>query len=434
MTIVQYIHFAAEVWGTLFSILAIVIVLMTRYSDKKGGRKLCFLMVCVALLMLSDSLAWIFRGNVEPAGYYIVRIANFSAFLFGFLAIPLSAEYFSHIISKRSGIQGLYWTNIEWGIFSVATACLIVNQFVPFIYDFDERNTYFRAVLGWLPGVLTMIGLIVSVGVVVKFIKYLNTFEKAAMISCFSLPIIGLAIQIAFYGISFTYLAVVISSFITFVSYEYNYMNYNIEMEKRVVEERIRLVNYQIRPHFIFNTLAVIRYLCQKDPGEAAQTINDLSGYLRGTTDFLNEKDCIPFERELELVKHYVNIEQKRFGKGISVTYDISDTDFSIPSFAVQTSVENAIKHGLRENASPDGNITIRTYRSSDDHIIEIEDNGTGFNPEKLEQYGNQKHVGITNSRERIELLCGGEMKIDSKVGHGTKVTIVIPEKTRSRI
>ena len=104
MTVVQYIHIAAELWGALLSVLAIVIVIMTRYSDKKGGKKLCFLMVCVVLLMVSDSLAWIFRGNPDPAGYYIVRISNFCAFLFGFLVIPLSAEYFSHIIGKRSGI------------------------------------------------------------------------------------------------------------------------------------------------------------------------------------------------------------------------------------------------------------------------------------------------------------------------------------------
>ena len=431
MTVVQYIHIAAELWGALLSVLAIVIVFMTRYSDKKGGKKLCFLMVCVVLLMVSDSLAWIFRGNPDPAGYYIVRMSNFCAFLFGFLVIPLSAEYFSHIISKRSGIPGLYWTNIEWGVFSVAAICLIVNQFVPFIYDFDERNTYFRAVAGWLPGVLTVFGLIVSVGVVVKYIKYLNTFEKAAIVSCFSLPIIGSAIQIAVYGISFTYLAIVISSFITFVSYEYNYMNYNIEMEKRVVEERISLVNYQIRPHFIFNTLAVIRYLCQKDPDEAAQTINEFSGYLRSTTDFLNEKDCIPFERELELVRHYVYIEQKRFGKSISVVYEIGDTDFSIPSFSVQTSVENAIKHGLMENGIPNGTVTIRTYARENDHIIEIEDNGAGFDYEKQERCNDQTHVGIKNARERIKLLSGGEMNIYSKVGLGTKVTIVIPEKKR---
>ena len=430
MTVVQYIHFAVELWGALFSLLAAVCIFITRYSDKKGGVRLCLLMLCAALLMVSDALAWLFRGNPDPTGYYMVRIANFCAFFFGFLMIPLSAEYFSHIISIRSGISGLYWTNIEWGVFAVAAACLTVNLFVPFMYGFDERNTYFRAFFGWLPGVLTFIGLLFSIGVLIKYIKYLNTFEKTSFIAYFLLPIVGVVVQTVFYGISFTYLAVVVSSFTMFISYEYNYMHYNIEREKRVAEEKIRLVNHQIRPHFIFNTLSVIRYLCLKDPEEAARTINEFSRYLRGSVDFLNETECISFEKEIDLVRHYVYIEQKRFGKSVSVNYEINDADFPVPPFSVQIAVENAIKHGLLENGIPNGVVTIRAYRASDRHVIEIEDNGTGFDIGTLDEDNVTNHVGITNVRERLQLLCSGEIEIDSRIGSGTKVTIKIPEKS----
>jgi sensor histidine kinase YesM len=429
MTVVQYIHFAAELWGALFSLLAAVSVFITRYFDKKGGVKLCRLMLCAALLMISDALAWLFRGNPDPACFYVVRAANFCAFLFGFLMIPLSAEFISHTISKRSGIYGLYWTNIEWVVFTVAAVCLTINLFFPFMYDFDERNTYFRLFFGWLPGVFTIFGLIVSVGVVVKYIKYLNTFEKFSLLSYLSLPIICTVLQIIFYGISFVYLAVVVSSFIMFMSYEYNYMHYNIEREKHIADERIRLINHQIRPHFIFNTLSVIRFLCQKDPDEAARTINEFSGYLRGSVDFLNETDCIPFEKEIELVKHYVYIEQKRFGKSVSVEYDITDSGFMIPPFSVQTSVENAIKHGLLENGVPDGKVTIKSYIQNNDHVIEITDNGTGFDTEALTDEDSHKHVGIKSAIDRIRLMCKGEMQIQSESGRGTKVIITIPVK-----
>ena len=415
-------------WGALFSLLAAFVVLITRYSDRKGGLKLCLLMFCATLLMISDALAWLFRGNPSQSAYYIVRVANFCAFFFGFLMIPLSVEFISHLIIKRSGIYGLYWTNIEWGVSSVATICLIINLFVPFIYDFDENNTYYRLNLGGLPGFLTIFGLIIAIGVVIKYIKYLNTFEKAAMLSYLLLPIICTVIQILFYGISFTYLAVVISSFVMFLSYEYNYMHYNIEREKNVAEEKIRFMNHQIRPHFIFNTLSVIRYLCQKDPEEAANTINEFSAYLRGTTDSLNETKSIPFEKELDLIKHYLYIEQKRFGKSISVEYDIKDTDFMVPLFAVETSVENAIKHGLKENGIPNGRIIIRTYKDKDSHYIEVEDNGCGFDTEILDKNRDQNGIGINNTKERLKLLCNGKMEIDSRKGQGTKVTITIPE------
>ena len=427
VTVIQIIHIAVELWGALFSLLAALTVFITSYFDRKGGIKLSLLMLCSAALLVSDALAWIFRGNPDPAGYYMVRIANFGAFFFSFLMIPLSAEFISHVISRRSGISGLYWTNIEWGVFSVAAACLCVNLFVPFLYGFDERNTYCRLSFIWVIGLLTLFGLIVSVGVVVKYIKYLNVFEKISLVSFFVLPTIGTVVQILFYGISFTYLAAVVSSFIMFLSYEYNFIHYNIQREKRIADERIRLFNHQIQPHFIFNTLSVIRYLCQKDPEEAARTINEFSGYLRGSTDFLNETDCVPFEKEIDLVKHYTYVEQKRFGKSISVRYEIDDADFLIPPFAVQTSVENAIKHGLQENGIPDGRITVRSYADKKNHVVEIEDNGGGFDVDILDCDKPQRHIGIMNTKQRLKHFCGGELQINSEIGKGTKVTILIP-------
>ena len=429
MTGIQYIHFAAELWGVLFSLMAAMCAFMTRYFDKKGGIKLCRLMLYAALLMASDAMAWLFRGNVSTAGFYIVRIANFSAFIAGFLMLPLSAEYISHIICKRSGIPGLYWPNIEWGFFSITATCLTINFFYPFIYDFDDRNTYYRLALGFLPGLLTILGLVISVGVVVTYFKYMNNIEKVALLSYFLLPIICTVIQIFVYGVSFTYLAVVVASFILFLSFEYNFMQYNINREKRIADEKIRLMGYQIRPHFIFNTLSVIRYLCTKDPEEAAQTINEFSGYLRGSANLLNEKDCITFDDEFDIVKHYINIEQKRFGKSISVSYDIQDTDYLLPPFTLQTAVENAIKHGLLENGVPDGKISIRTFKRGGKHVIEVEDNGNGFDTSTLFDENDKSHIGIANSKERIEMLSKGEMKIDSEVGKGTKVTILIPER-----
>ncbi|MBR6360897.1 MAG: hypothetical protein IKS04_03810, partial [Clostridia bacterium] len=119
MSTLQYVHFSIEIWGALFSLISVVSIYITRHFDRKGANKLIILMLCTMMLMLSDSLAWVFRGSVSPAGYYMVRISNFCAFFFGFLVMPLVADYVSHLIMKRADITGLYWKYIEWVLFVI---------------------------------------------------------------------------------------------------------------------------------------------------------------------------------------------------------------------------------------------------------------------------------------------------------------------------
>ncbi len=429
MSTLQYIHFSIEIWGALFSLISVITVFITRHYDKAGARKLINLLICATFLMISDSIAWAFRGNIKEIGYYAVRISNYCAFFFGFLIMPLVAEYISHLISKRAEIEGLYWKYIEWVLFALGAGIISVNVFHEFIYSFDARNTYYRLNYGMLPGIIAFVGIVITLGVVLQYISYMTKFEKTAMIMFLVLPNIAVVIQTLHYGVSFTNLSLVFSILLLFISYEFDFMQYNAAKEKILAEERIRLVNQQVQPHFIFNTLSVIRHLCKNAPDEAADAINEFSGYLRSCTDFINEPDCIPAEREIDLVKHYIYLEQKRFGKSITVEYDIEETDFSVPPFAIQTNVENAIKHGLRSQQKSDGLITIRTYAQGSDNIVEIEDNGAGFDTDILKDPSRRNHVGIRNTAERLNLMCKGSIDVQSSPGEGTKVTITIPKE-----
>ncbi len=426
MSLLQYINFSIELWGALFCLVALASVLITQGFDKKSSRMIANLMIASALLMISDSLAWMFRGHATEAGYYIVRISNYCAFFFGLLIMPLVAEYVSHLIYKGSGISGLFWEYIEWFLFIFGAVVLTVNIFHPFIYTFDDGNTYYRLTFGFLPGLLAFIGIVATLGVVLEYLKYLQKYEKFAVVTFLLLPLAAVVLQTFRYGISYANIALVISALILFFSYIADYSRYVATREKILTEERLRLVNQQIQPHFIFNTLSVIRHLCLSAPEEAAQAINEFSGYMRSCTDFLNETECIDAERELELVKHYIFLEQKRFGTSISVEYSIEDTDFLVPPFAIQTSVENAIKHGLRSSVIENGKIKISTYKDGEDHVVEIEDNGAGFDTAILKNES-KFHVGIRNTQERLKLMCGGDLRIESEPGEGTKVTMTIP-------
>ena len=146
----------------------------------------------------------------------------------------------------------------------------------------------------------------------------------------------------------------------------------------------------------------------------------------------MSSVDCVPVRQELDLVGHYINLQKRRFGEGIDYRTDIQDTDFEIPPFTIQTLVENAFTHGLRGQVIENEYISVRTYEGRRSHVIEVADNGAGFDTKELEDTSGTKHVGIRNTEERIKLMCDGSMNIESEPGKGTTVTITIPRRKTS--
>ena len=428
MTTLQYVHFSIELWGAFFCLIAAVVIWISRNLDKKGSYKLIALMLTSALLMISDAMAWLFRGDTSTAGFYVVRTANFAAFFFGFLTMPLVAEVITHIIERRTGAKGLFWKYIEWALFVIGTALLVLNLFNEFIYSFDERNTYYRLAFGILPGTIAFIGIVITFGVVLEYFQYLRAYEKIVTVIYLVLPIIAVVIQSFQYGISFTYLSLVLSALTLFITFEIEYVQYNAKKERQLAEERIRLFNRQIQPHFIFNSLSVIKHLIRKAPQEAVNTVEEFAGYLRSSTDLMNENDCVPINSELDLVRHYTYMQQKRFGDSIRYEFDIQDEDFCVPPFAVQTVVENAVEHGLRASGMDNGIIAVKTYKKGKAHVVEVSDNGAGFDTRVLDDETQPDHVGIKNTKARLSLMCGGTIDIKSEIGKGTVVTMKVFE------
>lgn len=428
MSTLQYIHFSIELWGALFCFIAIVVIFINKHFDKKASYLLIALMLNSQLLMIGDALAWYYRGDPSITGYYVVRIANFAAFFFGLFTMPLIAEYITYIIKRRSGVIRVYWSHFEWLLFLIGTIFLVINIFYRFIYTFDETNTYQRLTFGVLPGVIAAIGIFTTLGVVIEYIKYLRTYEKIASIVYLVFPLIAVILQSLLYGVSFTYISIVISTFILFISFEIDNARYSIEKERQHVEDSIRLFNKQIHPHFLFNSLSVIKYLCRKAPDEAAKAVDEFAGYMRNSTDLMNTNDCVPVEQELQLVKHYTYMQKKRFGDNIKYEFDIQDTDFKLPPFTIQTMVENAIEHGIKAKQTKDGLVSVKIYFNDGVHYIVISDNGVGFDTSALSDENDRVHVGINNSAQRLKLMCDGELDIKSEIDVGTTVTIKIFE------
>ena len=200
-----------------------------------------------------------------------------------------------------------------------------------------------------------------------------------------------------------------------------------LEQKAELAELQSGLVLSQIRPHFLYNALTAIRDLCVRDPQQAYQALGRFSDYLRGNMDTLGGGRIIPFETELEHIRTYLMLERLRFEDALRVEYDIQYTDFSLPTLTVQPIVENAVRHGATANEDG-GTVTIRSVMTEQGAEITVTDDGPGFDPAVIPADG-RTHLGIANVRACLAASGCGEMRIDSRPGSGTTVTIQILEK-----
>ena len=115
--------------------------------------------------------------------------------------------------------------------------------------------------------------------------------------------------------------------------------------------QRVQLMLSQIKPHFLYNSLTVIRELIHSDPQAAEKALDDFSGFLRHNMQSINSEQPILLQQELEHVESYLALQRLRFGDELHVVYDIACEDIMLPTLTLQPIVENAVSHGIRESA-----------------------------------------------------------------------------------
>ena len=211
------------------------------------------------------------------------------------------------------------------------------------------------------------------------------------------------------------------------------YINYQLRMEEELIQRDLELSDLQmslligqIKPHFIFNVLNSIYYLCESDPVMASEAVSDFSEYLRTHLLETDSAEPIPFEKELHHVQLFERLQRMRFDQ-ISISYDIREKAFRIPALTVQPLVENAIRHGYKE--SEKGTVVITSRKEGKDFIVTVSDSGTGFDVSKLPD-DTGKHVGLENVRRRLDMIEGASLHINSDA-YGTEAQIRIPASQR---
>ena len=217
-------------------------------------------------------------------------------------------------------------------------------------------------------------------------------------------------------------------------------MTRRVEDERRKQELEYRMLQNEVNPHFIYNTLNSIRWMAtiQHAPGIADM----VTAFARLTKSISKgTQKLVPLQEELALLNDYFTIQQYRYGGDleIEVSRIESETlcrDCMIPRFTLQPLVENAYSHGLKSREEG-GRILLRAWMQGKVLVLTVADNGKGMTPEELdavqtkiaqsEQTG--RSIGLGNISRRIGMLYpGGKMQVYSRAGHGTVVRFELPQ------
>lgn len=204
------------------------------------------------------------------------------------------------------------------------------------------------------------------------------------------------------------------------------------QLQMRLSEARLKTLEAELHPHFLFNTLHAISTLVHTSPEAADRMISQLSDLLRLTLDRTGAAR-VTLQEEIEFLQKYLEIEQTRFQDRLTVQYEIDPNtlDAEVPRMILQPLAENAIKHGVSPK-SGQGVVQIVSCIDGTRLWLEVRDNGVGLSGSARSQF--RSGVGLANTRGRLECLYGDAHQLEfSEGGGGLAVRIAIPLRRAGR-
>ncbi len=201
-----------------------------------------------------------------------------------------------------------------------------------------------------------------------------------------------------------------------------NELTRRLQLEASFREAQLSGLKQQLNPHFIFNTLNSLRALIVKDPQVARKMVTGISNLLRYSL-YESEKDVVPLEQEVEIVKDYLEIELLRYDNRIELTWDIDEPLLSVMviPLCLQTLVENAIKHTINQYSDGIFILIKAKIREESLHII-VENKGRIVASDR-------SGIGLKNTKERLALIFGDQasLSLTQKQEEVVQAKIIIP-------
>lgn len=215
--------------------------------------------------------------------------------------------------------------------------------------------------------------------------------------------------------------------------------NANLEMSRLLVQSELQMLQQQINPHFLFNTLSLISKMAYLEGAEKTNHLMEItSDLLRYSLD--KASGASNLYEEIECVKNYLEIQKQRFGERIFFDISVAEKlpNIAVPGMIIQPLIENSVQHGVKD-LMEHAYIQVSFVKRRENILIQVEDNGCGMEDEmiisllngkeNISKEKSRKSIGVWNVCKRLEMFYGrkGIMRIESNPGCGTIVSLLIP-------
>lgn len=394
---------------SLVSVLPLIEFISFLKVDTTGFRNVVFALMLFLMFLFSSDM----QPLLNPSRNQTLSDVSSILFFAGFMAFVLTAIC---VLENHIGAEFSY---IRFALSSIYAGLTLLS----FVFLDRARIPYFALVI-FLPLVVYLIISVFMRGEKPKFNTVTFVLVGVVCLS-FGLCLASFASKAlgkGDFGVTTFYVLLI------FLSYMAVYIDYIIRREhdrymvkryaKSLEKAKSRLLTSQMNPHFVFNSLLVIKDTYHQDIAKGDQAMDLFSKYLRTSVESL-DKDFVTFEDELQNIANFIALEEIKKGKSYNIIYDIDVSDFVVPILSLETLVENSLKYSMIEDKE-DGEIIISTKEENGTITITIEDNGIGFNPEDIKKGS----YGLKNTSDRFHILLQAKTEIKSKPNEGTKIEI----------
>lgn len=439
----SYINATGEFLAAIF----LLVILLSSFLRKKGTptkRPFCLMTGTLIALLAESALAWTLDGialstGSTPAldavrhaliGLDYLLYSTLDDFFFFYLFTSVSER---RAVGSHETLRAKRLFAVLFSLSMLASAVFASSFWTGSIFTLDAYGGM-NVTPAYL--LLTLVGAsaeFVSFFTVLREWKALGTPKAVSCLIYLVVPCALVYVDIT-YRLTTSYVFCALVIFTIYIAVDLRQDRALIEQEAQVAKSetektdmKVALMMSQIQPHFLYNSLSSIAYLCRKNPKEAEIAVTEFADYLRMNLRSINNKLPILFEAELSHTETYLKIQKRRFPEQLIVDYDIQAKEFRIPALTLQPIVENAVKHAVETRFEPT-TIHISTRETEDAYLITVQDNGPGFDVTAVPQ-DDRPHIGIASTKTRLANMVQGSMDIESTPGMGTTVCVRIPKR-----
>ena len=401
------------------AVIGLILSISARYTEQEYKKYLVAVFSLLTAYTVSNLVLW----NIpeENGNAFLSYLFLFCESLFSSMILPVLNSFLLFCAGKKRRKNPFVYITVSlWVVYFIL---LVIAQFTKWIYYYTPDNEYFRGPL--YPVLLAPPVLLMAVNLFALFMyrAQLSRRYRIAFTVYFLVPLLCMVVQMFYSQVLMAVLGSAVSALIMLLIIVMDQMDRQVAQAREIAMQKASINVLQMRPHFIYNTMMSIYYLCKQDSDKAQQVTLDFTSYLRNNFTAIVSEDAIPFRDELEHTRAYLAVEQAQHEDRLFVEFDTPHAQFRLPPLTLQPLVENAVKHGMNPDGDP-LHISVKTRRIKGSSEIIVENDGARYDPAD----DNEPHIALNNIRQRLETMCKGKLEITPHKEGGTTVKVTIPD------